>query len=282
MNNWVIRLKIIIIVENKTLINKIIYIDTMDYHEPQLDMKLSIVFYVILWLTFLPVLYINILVYRMSKRESMILSWELKFDSICNMLSTIHHLFFMGIVMFAFPASVNLGEWYCHVSNVIVSLDLFRTMTMTFSIGLHRYIFIVHGENHSATVKKRIRRTLFATKLAFLVLLTTKFVIFDSKVKYWNTLCNGSELGLTAYHPEFGLTANHPNVTFFGWLTKEVFYSVHPGENAIVSIFGLIKNGALADSLKVFCVIVDLLIFVSILNVTEALLHYRIGVFLKR
>ena len=253
----------------------------MDYHEPQFDMTLSILFYVVLWLTFLPVLYINILVYRMGKREEMILSWELKFDSICNMLSTIHHLFLMGIVMFSFPASVNLGEWYCHVSNVIVSFDLFRTMTMTFSIGLYRYIFIVHRENHSVNRKKQIRRTLFAAKSILLVLFTAKFIIFNTQVKFWNSLCNGSELGLTANHPEFGLNADHPSVTFFGWSTKELFFSVHPGENAMVTIFGLIENRALAVSLKVFCVIVDLLISVNILNVTEGLLHYRIGVFLK-
>ena len=87
-------------------------------------MTLSILFYVMLWLPLLPVLYINILVFRMAKRETMILSWELKVDSICNMLSTIHHLFFIGIVKFASPASVNLDEWYCLVSKIINSFDV--------------------------------------------------------------------------------------------------------------------------------------------------------------
>ena len=236
-------------------------------------MKLYIFFYVILWLTLLPVLYINILVYRMAKRETMIISWELKVDSICNMVSTIHHLFFVAIVRFAFSASVNLGEWYFLVSKIIISLDIFRDLTMTFSIGVYRYIFIIHGELMSAKRKKRIRRALFATKVLLLVIFTSKFIIFDGTGKFWNSL-------YINYEPD--LAANYVNTTTLGWSTAEIFYTVHPGQNGIVTIFGLIENGASAVSLKVFCVIVDLLIFVSILNVTEALLHYRIGVFLKR
>ena len=221
----------------------------------------------------------------MAKRETMMLSWELKVDSICNMVLTIHHLFFTGIVMFASPASVNLGEWYCHVSDVIIQLDIFRTMTITFSIAVYRYIFIVHGKLISSKKRKKlIRRTLFATKSIFLVLFTSKFIIFEGRVNFWESLCNECEFGLTPNDPEFGLTTNYQNATFLGRLTSELFYFTHPdpGKNAMVTIFGLIENDALAVSLKVFCIIVDLLLIVSILNVTEGVLHCRIGKFLKK
>ena len=236
-------------------------------------MTLSILFYVILWLALLPVLYINILVFRMAKRETMILSWELKVDSICNMLSTIHHLFPLGILNFGFPASVIVGEWYCYVSKMIISFDVFRSLTMTFTIALYRYIFIIHGESISIERKKRIKKTLFATKVLFLVLFTSKFVIFGGTGEFWNFFCNKNESGLTA---------NHLNKTTLGGLTAKLFYTVHPGQNALITIFGLIENGASAVILKVFCVIVDLLILVSILNVIEGVLHYRIGTFLKK
>ena len=236
-------------------------------------MKLSILFYVTLWLTLLPVLYINVLVYRMTKRETMILSWELKVDSICNMLSTIHHLFLSGTLSFGFRASVIWGEWYYYVSKMIISFDVLRNLTMTFSIGVYRYIFIMHGESMSVERKKRIKNTLFATKVLFLVLFTSKFVIFGSTEEFWNFFCNENESGLTA---------NDLNTTTLGGLTAKWFYTVQPGQNALVTIFGLIENGASAVILKVFCVIVDLLILVSILNVTEGVLHYRIGKFLKK
>ena len=207
----------------------------------------------------------------MAKRETMMLSWELKVDSICNMISTIHHLFFIGIVNFGFPASVILGEWYCYVSKVIISFDLLRHLTMTFSIGVYRYIFIIHGESMSVERKKRIKKTLFATKVLFLVLFTSKFVIFSGKGKFWSSVCNKGEPGLTANH-EF----------YLGWFPAEMFYTEPPGQHAIITIFGLVEHGALAVSLKVFCIIVDLLILVSIVNVTEGVLHYRIGTFLKK
>ena len=207
----------------------------------------------------------------MAKRETMILSWELKVDSICNMLSTIHHLFFIGIVNFGFPASVILGEWYCYVSKMIISFDLLRHLTMTFSIGVYRYIFIMHGELMSAKRKKLIKRTLFATKALLLVLFTSKFVIFSGEGKFWNSVYNKGEPGLSANH-QF----------YFGWFPAEMFDPEPPGQYAIITIFGLVEHGALAVILKVFCIIVDLLILVSILNVTEGVLHYRIGTFLKK
>ena len=235
-------------------------------------MKYSILFYAILWLTLLPVLYINILVYRMAKREPMILSWELKIDSIFNVLSAIHHLVFLGIVKFAYPAFTNLGEWYCHISTVILSLDVFRTSTMTFSIGVYRYIFIVHGELMSEKRKKQIRMTLFITKVICIVLFTSKFVIFHPTKTILSSMCGESE---------FGLTANYSNATTLGWLTANLFYTVDPGQNTMVTIFGKTENGAVAFSLKVFCIIVDLLFFISIFNITEGVLHYHIGKFLK-
>ena len=207
----------------------------------------------------------------MAKRETMILSWELKVDSICNMLSTIHHLFFIGIVNFGFPASVILGEWYCYVSKMIISFDLLRHLTMTFSIGVYRYIFIMHGALMSAKRKKRIRRTLFATKALLLVLFTSKIVIFSGEGKFWNSVYNKGEPGLSANH-QF----------YFGWFPAEMFDPEPPGQYAIITIFGLVEHGALAVILKVFCIIVDLLILVSILNITEGVLHYRIGTFLKK
>ena len=80
---------------------------------------------------------------------------------------------------------------------------------------------------------------------------------------------------------EFGLTVNYSNATTLGWLTANLFYTVDPGQNTMVTIFGKTENGAVAFILKVFCIIVDLLFFISIFNITEGVLHYHIGKFLK-
>ena len=123
----------------------------------------------------------------------------------------------------------------------------------------------------TAERKKRIRRALFATKALLIILFTSKFVIFSGTGKFWSSLCNKGHQGLTANH-EF----------YLGWFPAEMANTEPPGQHAIITIFGLVKNGALAVSLKVFCIIVDLLILVSIVNVTEGVLHYRIGTFLKK
>ena len=129
----------------------------------------------------------------------------------------------------------------------------------------------MHGELMSAKRKKLIKRTLFATKALLLVLFTSKFVIFSGEGKFWNSVYNKGEPGLSANH-QF----------YFGWFPAEMFDPEPPGQYAIITIFGLVEHGALAVILKVFCIVVDLLILVSILNITEGVLHYRIGTFLKK
>ena len=86
--------------------------------EQPLDLTTSIWFYVIQWLLILPTLYLNILVFRMAMRDAVALSLELKLYSLCNILSSIYILIFMGVIKFAFPASSTVGSWYCHISNI--------------------------------------------------------------------------------------------------------------------------------------------------------------------
>ena len=261
-----------------TTIDKLTEVEICDNRESQLyDLKVSILFYAIQCLLFLFTLYINILVYRMAKREKMVLSWELKVDSMCNIYSSIYGLTFMAIAKFSSPPSVIFGEWYCNLSEVIMAFDLFRTLTITFTIGVYRYIFIVRGEwiNIYESRKKRVVRAIFGIKLFFLVLFTTKFVIFNRNspfIEIWNHWCSEGVLHTTR---------NSANATIFRLSHEKHFYSVTPDRNAMVTLFGLIKNGGLSTCLKIFCVMVDLIIFLCVLDVTECLLHYKIGKFLK-
>ena len=265
--------------ENETNIDTMEKVEIYNDQESQLhDLKVAILFYVIQCLLFVFTLYINILVHRMARREKMVLSWELKVDSTCNILSSIHSLILMAIGKFASPPSVIFGEWYCKASEVIMAFDLFRTLTFTFTIGVYRYVFIVRGEwiNIYESRKKLVKRTMFLIKMFFLVLFTAKFVIFNRNspfIELWSHWCSEG-----VPHT----TPRNANSTTFILSHEKHFYSVTPDGNAMVTLFGLIKNGGLSTSLKIFCIIIDILIFISILNVTEGVFHYRIGKFLKK
>ena len=264
--------------ENETIIDTMTEVEIYDSLESQLyDLKVSILFYVIQCILFPYTLYINILVHRMAQREKMVLSWELKVDSMCNIFSAIYGLTFMAIAKFSSPPSVIFGEWYCKVSDVIMAFDLFRTLTITFTIGVYRYIFIVRGEwiNVYESRKKRVIWAIFGIKMFLLVIFTTKFVIFNRNhpfIELWNHWCSEGVLHTTP---------NSANAAIFRLSHEKHFYSVTPDRNAMITLFGLIKNGGLSTCLKIFCVLVDLLIFLCVLNVTEGLLYYKIGKFLK-
>ena len=260
---------------NETIIQKMTDIEIYEDYEAQFYIKVDILFYVLQCLLFVFTLYINILVHRMAQREKMALSWELKLDSMCNIVSSIYYLIFMAIAKFISPPSVIIGEWFCKASEVIKAFDLFRTLTITFTIGVYRYVFIVHGEwiNITESRKKLVKRAIFVIKLFSLVLFTTKFVVFNRNnplIKVWNKWCSEGIFGPTNENAAICILSSETH-----------FYSLTPDRNAMVTLFGLIKNDGLSACLKIFCVIVDLLIFLSVLNVTEGVLHYKIGIFLK-
>ena len=258
--------------ENKTTIIKITDIETYENTEYHLYVKLDFLFYVIQCISFLFTLYFNTLVHRMAQREKMVLSWEFKVDSICNIFSSIYYLIYMAIAKFSYPLSEIFGEWSCKVTDVIMSFDLFRTLTITFTIGVYRYIFIVHGEWIGESRKKRVRRAIFLIKLFFLIIFTSKFVIFNRNnpfIELWNSWCSEGVLNTTP---------KSSNATIF---TMSHIYAETPDRKAMVTLFGLIKNGGLSTCLKLYCILVDVLMFLCILNLTEGVLHYKIGKFLK-
>ena len=258
--------------ENKTIIIKITDIETYENTEYHLYVKLDFLFYVIQCISFLFTLYFNTLVHRMAQREKMVLSWEFKVDSLCNIFSSIYYLIYMAIAKFSYPLSEIFGEWSCKVTDVIMSFDLFRTLTITFTIGVYRYIFIVHGEWIGESRKKRVRRAIFLIKLFFLIIFTSKFVIFNRNnpfIELWNSWCSEGVLNTTQ---------KSSNATIF---TMSHTYAETPDRKAMVTLFGLIKNGGLSTCLKLYCILVDVLMFLCILNLTEGVLHYKIGKFLK-
>ena len=258
--------------ENKTIIIKLTDIETYENTDYHLYVKFDILFYIIQCISFLFTLYFNTLVHRMAQREKMVLSWEFKVDSLCNIFSSIYYLIYMAIAKFSYPLSEIFGEWSCKVTDVIMSFDLFRTLTITFTIGVYRYIFIVHGEWIGESRKKRVRRAIFLIKLFFLIIFTSKFAIFNRNnpfIELWNSWCSEGVLNTTK---------NSSNATIF---TMSHTYAETPDRKAMVTLFGLIKNGGLSTCLKLYCILVDVLMFLCILNLTEGVLHYKIGKFLK-
>ena len=259
--------------ENPLFINRTRDTEIERTDETQLDVTVSIISYILQWILFFPSLYINVLVYRMAQREKNSLSLELTVESICNILSTIFQLSFMGLIKFAAPASAILGGGYCHVSNVIMSFEMFRFLSTTFTITVYRYIFIIHSEkiHRSEKLKKYIKWTIFSIKWFLLLLFTAKFVIFNGEdlfVKVWYSVCNGKELGAS-----FRDTSRDS--------LKESFYILTEDEKFLLTIFGPVQNSAVILCLKVFCIVVDLLIIASMFNLTEGIFHGKIAKYLK-
>ena len=108
-------------------------------NEMQLSSNISIVFYVMQCLLFLPDLYVNTLVLRMAMREAVILSLELKLNSVFNMISSIYNLVFMGLPpIFRWLVNVCLNHTYPNcfllVNKIFPWFTNFSAKCQTFTI----------------------------------------------------------------------------------------------------------------------------------------------------
>ena len=246
--------------------------------EQQLDLTTSIWFYVIQWLLMLPTLYLNILVFRMAMRDAVALSLELKVYSLCNILSSIYILAFMGVIKFAFPASSTVGSWYCHISNIALSLDMWRATVFSTSVVVHRYIFIMYRETVKASNKRenRVIWGILIAKWLILLVFTAKFIIFNDKnlfAKVWITVCNGEMIGSPP--------TDNSTLTLSQYIAKNAFYVLTEDKSALITSLGDISIGAVAYFLIVLCIIVDVLILATTLNLGEGLMYYRIAKYMK-
>ena len=166
-------------------------------NEFPLNSSTSIIFYCFRLLMFFPTIYVNILVLLMSKRENLLIASELRIVSMIYIWTTFLSLIYHGIVEFAFPASITIGDWFCSVSNVFMSAVMFQQLILTFTITLNRYVFTIYREKATKTERrqKHVIWTISVMKMIVIFILTTKFVIFDDEhqyVKYWNSVCNGN------------------------------------------------------------------------------------------
>ena len=112
-----------------------------------MDFGVSVAFYSIQCILVLPMLYVNILVLRMIKREDLTISLELRIYAIVNIMMTLVELVHFGILKFAFPASQHFGIWYCYLHQVVGPLGMFRETIHTFTLSVYRYVFIIHRES---------------------------------------------------------------------------------------------------------------------------------------
>ena len=248
--------------------------------ERQLNMNVSIIFYIIQWLLFFPTFYVNFLVIRMTNRESLSINLELRSISIIYIASSICSLIYQGMIKFLFPVSLLIGDWFCQTTNVLMSAVMLQQLIATFTISLYRYVFIIYREKYTATekIQKKVTWAIFVGKTIMLLVMTAKFVIFNHKylfVKVFTSVCNGDIL-----RQESEIERIH-NLTGIEYFKEHLSYDRSGDENSLSTIFGNVENQALVLTLQIFCGIIDLFVVMTCCNLTEGFMYYGIAKFWK-
>ena len=236
-----------------------------------LDITVSVIFYVIQWVLLPPTLYVNILVLRMLKREKLSISLELKVESICNIVASVTSIINQGILKFSFPASLYLGAWYCEISAVFMSFGMFREMLQTLTLSVHRYFLIVHPEKTASDEEKAyVARTIFVVKWTMISLFVAKFLIFNQGefVGFFMSICGGNINKAGTNDP-----LRETNTTTLEWVLKMGHCTTK--NDSLVTNYGT-AEGYLATVLQMFCFGVDIFINLTAFNMIEPFIYYQI------
>ena len=243
--------------------------------DSQLNTIVSVIYYSTLWVLIFPTLYVNILVLKMLKREKTLsISLELKANAVCNILASIFELAHHGFLNFAFPASVTLGDWYCHTGSVIISLGQWRECIHSLTLSVYRYVFIVHAEKIADDMQKhRLTWIIFAIKWTIVTAFAAKLVIFnkDEFILIWTTVCFGNTMTQRETPASFTQSLKG--------LSERVFYRL-TNKGELITVFGVV-TGKLAYPLKAFCVVNDVLVIATCTNILEGLFYSRVSKFMK-
>ena len=242
--------------------------------EPELNVNVSIIFYVIQWLLFFPTIYVNVLVIQMAKKEDLSISLELKVVSVIYIIASVGSIVYQGLIKFAFPVSILTGDWFCETSNVLMGVIMAQQLVFTFTICVYRYVFIIYRETCTETesIKKKVTWTIFVGKWIVLVIITAKYIIFDQKyafVKFWTSVCNGDVL---TYWKEYNV-----NRTEIEYIKFYLSFVRAEDDGSMITIFGRVEDPVLTIFLQAYCILADVIIVITCSNMTEGFMYYRIA-----
>ena len=253
--------------------------------EGQLNVNVSIISYLVQWLLFFPTVYVNVLVIQMVKHESLSISLELTWISSTYVISSIFSLVYVGMIKFAFPVSFLIGDWFCQTANVFMSALMVQELVATFTVSLYRYVFIMYREKYATSekIQKRVTRIIFLSTRFGILLMSAKYIIFNHKylyVKFWTSVCNGDVLKYTADEIYNSTEIESSKNIIYEYIEK-LSYRGTEDNTALFTIFGTVENPALVRFLQLFCVVIDVMIFLTLMNWTEGIMYYRIANFWK-
>ena len=113
--------------------------------------------------------------------------------------------------------------------------------------------------------------------------MSAKYIIFNHKylyVKFWTSVCNGDVL--KNYTKEiYNSTEIESSKNIIFEYIEKLSYGGTEDNTALFTIFGTIENPALVRFLQLFCFVIDVMIFLTLMNWTEGIMYYRIANFWK-
>ena len=237
--------------ENSQENNTLFIIDNLDlYYQPTELPSSAISLFVIRFPLFCLGIFIQIKLFRMVRKEKGLVNEVTQFYSITSMSISPIWLLFVTTTDFLHPLKDIIGRWFCIFGRFTIYFHFNMLLFHSFIVALMRYFFIVHEEKVKKFGKDK-------TKKVFLFLAISFPIIF----LVWGAIENQDIATLIFLNRCYGI------------IDKVFMAELTTGKN-LGCVF---SNGGYLDIiLQITCITKGIVFILMCLNVSEAIIYYRI------
>ena len=217
-------------------------------------------------------IYVNVLVLKMLRREMFAFGDYLRTYTILNILLLVPAIVTQGIITLMYPAAEVIGIEFCHVSMTFSIGNDHRVLVHSLVMALFKYVHTVHSGFVANVGHKKINILIQSIAWIYILIQTTNHMVPQKGIDpiFWVNLCYG-----------------HDDTKGYGYQVENTAWNRFKSYACLTDDYGLnTRFGAASSTTATF---LHILCFVSLVsglivfsNVVDTVLYYKLYKYINR
>ena len=217
-------------------------------------------------------IYVNVLVLKMLKRERFSFGGYLRTYISWNIVLLIPFIVTNSIIVFMYPAAEEIGIEFCHVSMAFLYVNLHRFSVHSLVMSLFKYVHTVHSRFVANVGEKKLSILIQSMAWIYILMATTVHMVPQKGIDifFWVNLCYG-----------------HDDTKGYGYQTENSFWNRAMSYTCLTDDYGLnTRFGTVSSTtgtfLRILCFVSLAIGWIIISNVVDTVLYYKLYKYINR
>ena len=212
------------------------------------------------------IIYVNVLVLKMLKRERFSFGDYLSTYLILNILMLVPGDVAGGIIVLLYPAAEVIGIEFCHVSMTFLIVNHHRVLVHSLVMALFKYVHTVHSRFVANVGEKKINILIQSVAWIYILIQTTNHMVPQNGIHpvFWINLCYG-----------------HDDTKGYGYQVENTMWNRVKSYACLTDDYGLNTRFGTASSttatfLHILCFVSLVSGLIIIFNLVDTVLYYKL------